>query len=408
MRRFQPMFARALEKIQPRTDARSNGKVAQPTSTRTAERLSDETPPTGWDFTNITVVPRGSSLQPKLATGETGDPLEHEADRVADDVMSTPPTAAKGHPVLEDVRHRPAEPVGGAFPAIVRDVVISPGQQLDSASRAFMEHRFGHDFREVRIHADAQAAESAAACGARAYTVGNHIAFGSEGYHPSESAGRRLLAHELAHVVQRRADRAAKRDATLRRKPKKPDAAKLPAGPTSGAFWQWYRKVSYETCPDRRDVWKTIGGNIGRDNYRGNTCAARVSYGLNFGGSPIPRNPGVPSADYNDPSTMMIVKDDGGKTYTGLNGDGKTYIVGAPAMNKYLRKLLGKPDGTVAKGSGATNVEAGLADYQCALFAGDEHAGLMMKGYKDAYVFDHPHVLPVDYWKLNAPIDPGS
>lgn len=65
-----------------------------------------------------------------------------------------------------------------------------------------MESRFGHDFSEVRVHTDARAAQSAADVEARAYTVGQHVVFGAGEYAPGSSAGRRLVAHELAHVVQ--------------------------------------------------------------------------------------------------------------------------------------------------------------------------------------------------------------
>jgi outer membrane protein OmpA-like peptidoglycan-associated protein len=65
-----------------------------------------------------------------------------------------------------------------------------------------MEDRFGHDFSRVRVHTDARSAESANAVGALAYTVRNHIVFGAGEYAPETTAGRRLLAHELAHVVQ--------------------------------------------------------------------------------------------------------------------------------------------------------------------------------------------------------------
>src|SRR4029077_20793737 len=89
-----------------------------------------------------------------------------------------------------------------SVPPIVHDVLNSPGQPLDAATRADMEPRFGHDFSKVRVHADAQAAESARAVSALAYAVGEHVAFRGERYAPGTSAGRHLLAHELAHVVQ--------------------------------------------------------------------------------------------------------------------------------------------------------------------------------------------------------------
>jgi len=87
-------------------------------------------------------------------------------------------------------------------PAIVYDVLRSPGQPLDAATRAFFEPRFGHDFSRVRVHADARAAQSATAVNAHAYTLGNQVAFGVGEYSPSTERGRHLLAHELAHVVQ--------------------------------------------------------------------------------------------------------------------------------------------------------------------------------------------------------------
>jgi len=87
-------------------------------------------------------------------------------------------------------------------PPIVHDVLRSPGQPLDSATRAFFEPRFGHDFGNVRIHADARADQSARAVNALAYTVGPQIVFGSGLYQPGASSGQRLLAHELTHVVQ--------------------------------------------------------------------------------------------------------------------------------------------------------------------------------------------------------------
>src|SRR5919198_3590998 len=89
-----------------------------------------------------------------------------------------------------------------ALPSTVRDVVRSPGQPLDRTTRAFMESRFGHDFSRVRVHTDAKAAESSKALNALAYTVGEHVVFAPNRYDHATHAGRRLLAHELAHVVQ--------------------------------------------------------------------------------------------------------------------------------------------------------------------------------------------------------------
>jgi hypothetical protein len=94
---------------------------------------------------------------------------------------------------------------GSSIPPIVHEVLRSPGQPLDSATRGFMEPRFGHDFSGVRIHADARSAQSARAVNAAAYTVGRDVVFGAGRYTPSTESGQRLLAHELVHVVQQSA-----------------------------------------------------------------------------------------------------------------------------------------------------------------------------------------------------------
>lgn len=87
-------------------------------------------------------------------------------------------------------------------PPIVHDVLRSSGQPLDARTRAFMEPRFGHDFSGVRVHTDAQAAESARVVNALAYTVGNHIAFDTNVHQPNNAKGHELIAHELTHVIQ--------------------------------------------------------------------------------------------------------------------------------------------------------------------------------------------------------------
>lgn len=93
-----------------------------------------------------------------------------------------------------------AEPTDA--PPIVYDVIRSPGQALDSATRSFFEPRFGHDFSRVRVHIDSRASESARAVNAHAYTVGPDIVFGYGQYAPGQAAGASLLAHELTHIVQ--------------------------------------------------------------------------------------------------------------------------------------------------------------------------------------------------------------
>jgi len=103
---------------------------------------------------------------------------------------------------LRRQRHPTSQPEAAAVPPIVHEVLRSSGQPLDPNTRAFMEPRFGHNFNHVRTHTDPRAADSARAVNALAYTVGRDVAFGERQYAPETAVGRRLLAHELAHVVQ--------------------------------------------------------------------------------------------------------------------------------------------------------------------------------------------------------------
>jgi hypothetical protein len=172
---------------------------------------------------------RSRAIQAKLAIGQPNDLYEQEADRVADRVMRMPdpaqisPIVSASPPELRrvcsqcenetnkklqtKVASSTPSRVGSRAPAsdvpyIVSEVLSSPGQPLDPATRAFFEPRFGLDLTHVRMHDDAPAASSATAVDALAYTVGNHVVFAKGQYAPNNNCGRSLLAHELTHVVQ--------------------------------------------------------------------------------------------------------------------------------------------------------------------------------------------------------------
>jgi len=90
-------------------------------------------------------------------------------------------------------------------PSLVKGVVGSGGgAPLDKDTRGFMESRLGADFTDVRVHTDATASESARSVQAHAYTVGSDVVFQSGKYAPESDSGKRMLAHELTHVVQQR------------------------------------------------------------------------------------------------------------------------------------------------------------------------------------------------------------
>jgi hypothetical protein len=170
---------------------------------------------------NQAALRRLSGMQAKLEVGAVDDPLEHEADAVADAVMgmaSAPslrpaaPRVSRKCAACEDEEKQTVRPkvagsptaVPSVAPPQVHDVVNQPGRPLDTATRGFFEPRFGLDLSAVRVHSEGHAGEAARAVGARAFAVGENIVFAPNQFSPSSVSGRHLLAHELAHVVQQR------------------------------------------------------------------------------------------------------------------------------------------------------------------------------------------------------------
>jgi uncharacterized protein DUF4157/protein-glutamine gamma-glutamyltransferase-like protein len=140
-----------------------------------------------------------------LHVGSANDPLEQEADHVAEQVMSKSASAGSTSGAGPSVRRASASGYHSAplmASPVVREVLRSPGQPLDEATRAYFEPRFRHDLSAVRVHADARAGAAAQGIQARACTLGSDIAFAPGEFQPGTQGGRRLIAHELAHVVQ--------------------------------------------------------------------------------------------------------------------------------------------------------------------------------------------------------------
>ena len=209
------------------------------------------------DFNKIPLFsPQTAIIQPKLKISQPNDKYEQEADAVAEKIANTPKVdikpykAAAVNPTLqnnatnskeknkepekeeqeeqedpEDLQKRKIQkdfsdgrqngnrkillPLSGtnapAPSATVLQTLQSPGQPLDKAILSFMELRFGFDFSNVQIHDNAEAHQSAKDINALAYTHGNHIAFDAGRYAPQTVQGKKLLAHELTHVVQQNA-----------------------------------------------------------------------------------------------------------------------------------------------------------------------------------------------------------
>lgn len=171
-------------------------------------------------------------IQAKLSISQPGDPQELKADRVADAVMRMPDSETEmgvstdqHHdnkvqrmcPACEDeINRQPAgeeedetieaKAIPGRSPEAGVETQInslrSGGRALPGSVRDFFEPRFGYDFSNVRVHTDPNATEAARSVNARAFTLGRDITFRSREYQPNTAEGRRLLAHELTHVIQ--------------------------------------------------------------------------------------------------------------------------------------------------------------------------------------------------------------
>ena len=151
------------------------------------------------------------AVQARLKVNAPGDVYEQEADRVADEVLRRPDAGtAPARAGARETQDRPVqrqETAAGA-PAVTAavaaglDATKGKGEPLPGAVRSFMEPRFGADFGEVRVHTGSEAAWLNRELKARAFTHQRDVYFGADEYEPESAEGKRLLAHELTHVIQ--------------------------------------------------------------------------------------------------------------------------------------------------------------------------------------------------------------
>jgi|GEM_PF-4177101 len=157
--------------------------------------------------------PACQGMSSDLKVSQPNDPAEIEADRIADRVMTMPAgvaheTNGSTIPTGADhsaIRRKPVASKGTSLsqsPAHVQSAINSGGQPLDRTTRNFFESRLGYDLNSVRIHTGPQAEKSAKDIDAKAFTLDSDIVFGNRQYQPETETGKRLLAHELAHVTQ--------------------------------------------------------------------------------------------------------------------------------------------------------------------------------------------------------------
>ena len=175
----------------------------------------------GHSFGQISVFPKNTVMvQPKLSVNTPGDKYEQEADSVAEQVMRmTEPNVQRKCDKCEEeeknVIQTKAQDSGGsiASPTLGHQInqTSGNGHPLDGNTRTFMESRFGADFNHVRIHTGSTAESLNTGLNARAFTHGSDIYFNRAQYNPASLEGKKLLAHELTHVVQQRSNITPKR-----------------------------------------------------------------------------------------------------------------------------------------------------------------------------------------------------
>jgi Domain of unknown function (DUF4157) len=170
-------------------------------------------------------------LQTKLKVNEPGDIYEQEADRIANQVMAIPAhPAVSGAPLRIQRFSEQSNGRMDGVPASVDQALAGPGRPLEPALRQDMEQRFGYDFSGVRVHTGAATEKSAREVNAHAYTAGQDIVFDKGLFAPGTQEGRRLIAHELTHVVQQRGSSARiQRAPTPRPATPDPDAERAAA-----------------------------------------------------------------------------------------------------------------------------------------------------------------------------------
>ncbi len=200
---------------------------------------------------------KDTPVQTKLSVSEPGDEYELEADQVAEQVMKMPAPATPPPPPTdgddgagEDPRNhnRPAslnryvqrtaamrssDGIGGnEVDAGVESRIQNMqrgGTPMPQTERDFFESRMGVDLGNVKIHNDSEAAATSEKLNAQAYTVGSNIAFGAGKYAPGTTAGRRLMAHELTHVVQQGGAGELQRKPILQREEDAPAEGEAPS-----------------------------------------------------------------------------------------------------------------------------------------------------------------------------------
>ena len=306
-------------------------------------------------------------VQAKLRVGHADDPLEAEADKAAA-TLGGGCCAGKAHGercddcVQRKEREsssvpRSASEFLGAAPSprnseaprnaeeLASRALSGTGTPLDAQTRAEMESHFDADLGDVRVHTGGEASSSADAIGAHAYTSGRDVVFSGGAYQPRGSDGRRLLAHELAHVLQQRGHS----DRTLRREEKKKPPPSAPVDDpcsisatslTNAQLVDVYARTLLYVKSHKKgedDLWYDHGNLLRR---LAEERHSRLRLGHVWLGDPSLT--AMPGALYELRSglgrAVEVVPADVKKEAGKPGGDGKTSVMTPSQFNSYLEK----------------------------------------------------------------------
>ena len=213
--------SRHRKKAQPSYDRRKQGAVPEDKRAGPAEAVLNLQQTYGNKYVQRVM----GKVQAKLIVNPRDNQYEKEADRVADAVTKASTSNIQRQdkePEKEEfVATKPTSEKQRQPFAVSRDMEADitaargDGQPLPDSVRSSLEPQFGHDFSQVHIHTNAKANKLSQQLGAEAFTTGNDVFFREKAYQPGSKSGRRLIAHELTHVVQQGAARVSRQAADM-------------------------------------------------------------------------------------------------------------------------------------------------------------------------------------------------
>ncbi|MDH3976797.1 MAG: DUF4157 domain-containing protein, partial [Deltaproteobacteria bacterium] len=306
----EPVQGKLLQR-QPEAE---KGEEAQPKSLqREAEEKEEEEPVQGKLLQRQPEEEKEEEAQPKFLQREAEEKEEEEP--VRGKLLQRQPEEEKEEAQAKSLAQGKRDSAGGpsVSPSAESSIKnIQGGQALPDDTRSFMEPRFGYDFGNVRVHTDSRADSMASSINARAFTHKNNIVFKQGHYSPGSSDGKKLIAHELTHVVQQ--------NPGIARKASPVSLSQTGHAPAVQGIWGWVKKTAKSAWKGVKKVGSAIARGIGNFLQKAkNFIAGKVRH--------IPGYSFIAALLGKDPISGAKVKSKGGflRAVFSLIGKEKTY-----------------------------------------------------------------------------------